>query len=125
MCQKTFSNARSVDRRTIFGLCPFETKLTVAAAWLTARRSARAERVFKAVLDLDPANVRAEIGMAITATMRRDFLTAEAALKRAIGHDPGRAALYQTLAQVYDETGREGEAGRMMKIARRLGAVSA
>jgi Tfp pilus assembly protein PilF len=99
-----------------------ETLLTVAAAWLIAKRSARAERVFKTVLDVDPTNVSAEIGTAITAMMRHDFLGAEAALKRAIKQDPGRAQVYQTLAQVYDETDRKVEAERMMTIARRLGA---
>jgi predicted Zn-dependent protease len=102
-----------------------ETKLTVAAAWLIAKRVARAEHVFKAVLALDPANVPAEIGIALTATMRRDFLAAEAALRRAIEHDPGRATIYQTLSQVYAETGRQEEAERMTKIARSLGAASA
>jgi tetratricopeptide (TPR) repeat protein len=101
-----------------------ETKLTVAAAWLIARRSARAERLFKEAIALDDANVPAEIGIAVTAMSRRDFRAAEAALKRAIAHDPGRAAIYQTLAQVYDETGRQKEAERMTEIARRLGPVS-
>lgn len=101
-----------------------ETKLTVAAAWLVAKRSARAERIFEAVLAGDSANVSAEIGIAITAIMRREFLLAEAALKRAINHDPGRAQIYQTLAQVYAETGRGEEAERMTRIAQRLGAVS-
>jgi predicted Zn-dependent protease len=101
-----------------------ETKLTVATAFLIAKRSARAERLFKAVLALDPGNVSAEIGVAMTARMRRDFLGAEAALKRAIDRDPGRAAIYQTLAQVYDETGRPTEAEHMMQIARRLGAAA-
>ena len=101
-----------------------ETKLTVATALLLAKRSARAEHLFKAVLALDPGNVSAEIGVAMTAMMRRDFLGAEAALKRAIDRDPGRAAIYQTLAQVYDETGRQTEAERMTQIARRLGAAS-
>jgi Flp pilus assembly protein TadD len=101
-----------------------ETKLTVATAWLIAKRSGRAERLFKAVLALDPGNVPAEIGIAMTARMRRDFLGAEVALKRAIDRDPGRATIYQTLAQVYDETGRPTEAERMTQIARRLGATN-
>jgi tetratricopeptide (TPR) repeat protein len=99
-----------------------ETLLTVAAAWLLAKRSARAEHVFKAVLKIDPTNVSAEIGLAVTAMARRDFLGAEATLKRAITRDPGRAAIYLTLAQVYDSTARKWEAEEMMKIARRLGA---
>jgi Tfp pilus assembly protein PilF len=102
-----------------------ETLLTVAAAWLIAERPARAERVFKAVLNRDPANVSAETGMAITAMTRRDFLSAEAALKRAISRDPGRVPVYQTLARVYDATAREWEAEQMKEIARRLGADSA
>jgi predicted Zn-dependent protease len=99
-----------------------ETLLTVAAAWLITGRSPRAERVFKAVLNMDPGNVSAEIGLAITAMAQRDFMGAEAALKRAITQDPGRAAIYQTLSQLYDTTGRKGEAEEMRKIARRLGA---
>lgn len=101
-----------------------ETKLTVAAGWLIAKRSARAERLFKRVLDMDPANVSAEIGVAMTAMARRDYLAAEAALKRAINHDPGRATIYQILADIYGETGRQQEAERMTTIARRLGANS-
>jgi tetratricopeptide (TPR) repeat protein len=97
-----------------------ETLLTVAAAWLITKRSVRAERLFKAVLKQDPGNVSAEIGLAITAMARQDFLTAEAGLKRAIARDPARAAIYQTLAQIYDATARQWEAQQMRKIARRL-----
>jgi Tfp pilus assembly protein PilF len=89
-----------------------------------AKRPARAERVFKAVLNKDPTSVSAETGMAVTAMMRRDFLSAEAALKRAISYDPGRVTVYETLAQVYDATAREWEAEQMRQIARRLGADS-
>jgi Tfp pilus assembly protein PilF len=99
-----------------------DTKLTVAAAWMIAQRVAQAERVLKTVLDLDPDNVPAEIGLAIMAMTRRDFFAAEAALKRAIAQDPGRAAIYQTLSQVYAETGRPAEAARMTDIAHSLGA---
>jgi len=63
--------------------------------------------------------VSAEIGVAITAMMRRDFLAAEAALKRAIKQDPGRAQHYQTLAQVYDEPTARWRPKSMMAIARR------
>jgi tetratricopeptide (TPR) repeat protein len=97
-----------------------ETLLTVAAAWLVAKRSARAEHVFNAVLKIDPANVSAEIGVAITAMARHDFRTAETALKRAMAENPGRAAIYQTLAQVYDATARDWEAEQLRKIARLL-----
>jgi len=101
-----------------------ETKLTVAAAWLVAERPVPAERLFKAVLAAQPANVSAEIGVAITASIRRDFLGAEATLKQAIGHDPGRSEIYQMLAQIYAETGRREEAERMTKIAQQLGIRS-
>jgi len=97
-----------------------ETLLTVAAAWLVAKRSARAERVFNAVLKIDPANVSAEIGVAVTAMARHDFLTAETALKRAMAENPGRAAIYQPLAQVYNATARDWEAEQLRKIARPL-----
>ncbi len=102
-----------------------ETRLTAAAAWLMIKRHANAERLFKAVLAEDAGNAAAEIGIAITAMVRRDFLGAEATLKQAMKHDPGRAAIYQTLAQVYDATARRAEAEHARKIARRLGGAAA
>ena len=97
-----------------------ETLLTVAAGWLMIRNPSAAERVFKRVLEMDPANAGAEIGIAVVAMARRDFIAAEAALQRALAHDPARAATYETMAKVYLETGRKTQAKRMKKIARRL-----
>jgi hypothetical protein len=101
------------------------TLLTVAAVWLAASRPASAERVFKAVLDNDPSNVAAEIGIAMGALDRRDFMTAESALRRALKQDPGRPALYLHLAQIYARTARKPEAARYADIALRLGAPAA
>jgi hypothetical protein len=101
------------------------TLLTVAAIWLAASRMASAERVFKAVLVKDPVNVSAEIGLAMGSLARRDFLTAESALQRALKHDPGRPAIYLQLAQTYARTSRKTEAARAVDIALRLGAPPA
>ncbi len=95
--------------------------LTVAAIWLAASRPAAAERVFKSVLKEDPSNVSAEIGLAMGAAARRDFLTAEQCLVRALKTDPGRPAIYLQLAQTYARTARKTEATRCAAIALRLG----
>jgi predicted Zn-dependent protease len=97
-----------------------ETLLTVAAGWLMIRNSSAGGRVFKRVLEMDPANVGAEIGMAVVAMAERDFIAAESALQRALAHDPARAAIYETMAKVYRETGRKAQAERVEEIARRL-----
>ena len=97
-----------------------ETRLTAAAGWLTINRAIDAERVFQSVLAIDPANASAEIGMAIVAMARRDLLTAEAALQRALTQDPSRAAIYEMMAEIYRETGRKDGAYKMKAIARRL-----
>ena len=80
--------------------------------------------VFRKVLDLDPDNVTAGIGMAIAAAARRDFLEAEAVLNRAKRREPGRAAIWLQLAQIYARSGRKAEAARMADTARRLGAAA-
>ena len=97
-----------------------ETLLTVAAGWLMIRNTSGAERVFRRVLEIDPANVGAEIGMAVVAMAQREFVAAEAALQRAVGYDPARAAIYETMAKVYQETGRKTQALRMNETAHRL-----
>ena len=76
------------------------------------RNSSAAGRVFKRVLEMDPANASAEIGIAVVAMARRDFIAAESALQRALAHDPARAAIYETMAKVYLETGRKTQAKR-------------
>ncbi len=101
------------------------TLLTVAAVWLAADRPAAAERVFKAVLDIDPVNVSALVGLALGAVARRDFMAAETALQRALKQDPGRPAIYLQLAQTYARTARKAEAARVAAIAVRLGAPPA
>ncbi len=98
------------------------TLLTVATLWVAAGRVANAERVFRKVIALDPGNVTAEIGLAIAATGRRDFMTAEAGLHRARKREPGRPAIWLQLAQVYARSGRKAEAARMAETARRAGA---
>jgi hypothetical protein len=102
-----------------------EILLNLAALWLAAHRPSDAERVFKAVLGKDPGNVSAEIGLAITASARRDFISAEEALQRALASDPGRPAVYLQLAQVYARTARYGQADQALGAARRLGASEA
>jgi hypothetical protein len=101
------------------------TLLTVAAVWLAAGRPAHAERVFKAVLVLEPHNVSAEIGLAMAAASRREFLVAEAALTRALAQDPARPAVYLQLAQIYARSGRKAEALRAAQAAARYGAPPA
>jgi Tfp pilus assembly protein PilF len=97
-----------------------ETLLTVAAGWLMIRNTGAAQRVFTRVLEMEPANAGAEIGMAVVAMAKRDFIAAEAALQRAAAHDPARAATYETMAKVYQETGRKAQAERTRQIAGRL-----
>ena len=101
-----------------------ETLLTVAAAWLMIDRTAAADRVFQAVLTIDPANTGAEIGLAITALQRRQFVVADQALRRAIAQDPGRLAIYETMAKVYHASGQQELAARARKMAQRLGGAS-
>jgi Tfp pilus assembly protein PilF len=101
------------------------TLLTVAALWLAAGKRSNAERVFRAVLARDPLNASAEIGMAMAALDRRDFIAAESALLRARRHDPGRPAIYLQLARLYATTARRVEADRCVATAVRLGAPEA
>jgi Tfp pilus assembly protein PilF len=98
------------------------TLLTVAAVWIAAGRQAKAARVFEKVLTLDRRNVSAEIGLAMVATARRDFMAAETGLNRARRIDPGRPAIYLQLAQTYARSGRKVEAARAAAFAARLGA---
>ncbi len=101
------------------------TRIAVGALWLAAGRPASAGRVFASVLDQEPLHVAAEIGLAMVAMTRRDFVTAEAALRRARRLDPGRPAIALQMAQLYARTGRTLEAGQAAEIALRLGAPSA
>ena len=101
-----------------------ETRLRVAAAWLAAQRPADAERVFRAVLEREPENASAEVGLAVTAQAGRDFLAAEQSLLRALRHDPGRVAAHLELARVYAATGRSEMAQRASASALRLGAAA-
>jgi tetratricopeptide (TPR) repeat protein len=98
------------------------TLVTVATVWLAASRPGAAERVFKAILAKDPLNATAEIGLAMSAIARRDFLNAEQGLLRAMKLDPGRPAIYLQLAQAYARTARTGEAARAAEMALNLGA---
>jgi predicted Zn-dependent protease len=98
------------------------TLLTAATVWLAASRPAAAERVFKAIIAKDPLNVPAEIGLAIGALRRRDFMAAEQGLHRALKQDPGRPAIYLQLAQTYALSARKTEAARCAALAVRLGA---
>jgi hypothetical protein len=100
-----------------------DTLIAVAAAWIAASRPADAERVFKSILARDPANASAEIGLAITSSARRDYVSAEEALQRALRSDPGPPAAYLQLAQLYVPTGRPGLAERAAASAQRLGAA--
>ena len=97
--------------------------LTVGTLWIAAGRIANAARVFGAVVVIDPGNVTAEIGLAMAATVRRDFMAAEAGLHRARKREPGRPAIWLQLAQVYAKSGRKAEAAKMAATARRLGAA--
>ncbi len=100
-----------------------ETRLRVAAVWLSAGRMDRAERVFAGLLAVDPANASAEVGLAMGALARRDFAAAEAALGRALRLEPNGAAAYLQFARLRALTGRRTEAERMAQTAVRLGAA--
>ena len=99
-----------------------DTQLRVAALWLAAGRSDQAERLCKAILSKDPAVAAAEIGLSIAAVGRRDYIAAEAALRRVLKHDPGHTTAYLQLARVLALTSRRQEAQRLAETARRLGA---
>lgn len=101
-----------------------ETRLRIGAAWLAAERPTDAERVFKGVLAQAPENASAEIGLAVAARTRRDFLQAEQWLLRAIRHDPGRAMAHLQLAFIYAATGRPEMAERASASAVRLGVAA-
>jgi len=98
------------------------TLVTIAGLWLAAGRGASAGRVFRRVLDIDPMNAAAEIGLAMVALTRRDFAAAEQALTHAEAVDPGRPAIYLQLAQLYAKTARSIDAGLAAQMAVRLGA---
>ena len=127
--------ARHILRREVGKATPWLNKaetdtdvgslLTLATLWVAAGRLGRAEGVFRRVLELDLGNVTAEIGMAIAAAGRRDFLEAEVMLNRAKRREPGRPAVWLQLAQIYARSGRKAEAERMAETARRLGAAPA
>jgi tetratricopeptide (TPR) repeat protein len=97
--------------------------LNVAVVWLTAKRTTDAERVFHRILQLAPEDASAEVGLGLTAIARLDFLAAEAALRRALRHDPGRAAAYLQPGYVHARTDRRPEAARLAETAKRLGAA--
>jgi Tfp pilus assembly protein PilF len=64
----------------------------------------------------------AEIGLSIAAVGRRDYIAAEAALRRVLKQDPGHTTACLQLARVLVLTGRRQEGMRFAETARRLGA---
>jgi len=98
------------------------TLMTLAAVWLAANRPANAMRAFRSVLALDPLNVSAEMGVAMAAAAQRDFASAELALERALGQDPGRSAIHLLRATVYSKTGQPLKARQSAETAVTLGA---
>jgi tetratricopeptide (TPR) repeat protein len=94
----------------------------VAAVWFAAGRADQAARVFRRLLDQDHGNAAAQVGLGMACAAQLDFRAAEAALFAALRIDPGRAAAYLQLAQVYATTGRRAEAARARAAAVRLGA---
>jgi hypothetical protein len=84
----------------------------VAAVWFAAGRPNDAERVLRALLEQNPANAAAEVGLAMAALARLDYRGAEDALMRALRIDPGRRTAYVQLAELYRRTGRAAEAER-------------
>jgi len=100
-----------------------DTLIATATFYVALNRIAEATRVFRKILTLDPRNVTAEIGLAIAAASRRDFLNAEAGLHRAAAREPGRPAIWLQLANVYALSGRRAEASRTADRAASLGAA--
>ncbi|MGH7021991.1 MAG: alkaline phosphatase family protein [Caulobacteraceae bacterium] len=98
------------------------TLLTVATLWTAARRPSEAERVFRRLLEQNPDDATAELGLAMALKARRDFIGAEAALGRAADLDPGRAAVWLQFADLHARTTRRIEADRAADTAARLGA---
>jgi hypothetical protein len=89
----------------------------VAAVWFAAGRPDEAARVFGELLEMDPANAAARVGLGAAAAARRDFRTAEDALLAAVRLDPGRRPAWAQLAEIYRRTGRPGEAARAARFA--------
>ena len=96
--------------------------LRLAGLWLRVKQPSNAEQVLQKVLRIHPSDAAAEIGLSLVAESRRDFLEAEAALRRALKADPGRWAAYVQLARLYTMTSRHREAAAAAATARRLGA---
>ena len=94
----------------------------LAGLWLCAKQPSNAEQVLQKVLRIHPSDAAAEIGLSLVAESRRDFLEAEAALRRALKADPGRWAAYVRLARLYTITSRHAEAAAAAATARRLSA---
>lgn len=99
-----------------------ELLLLVAHAWRQLSRPRDAARALEAILEGDPDNVQAEIGLAMTEMSDRNYIAAEARLRRVLAADPGRAAVRLQLAWIFNRTGRPKEAQAMAAAARRLGA---
>ncbi|MFI4964638.1 MAG: alkaline phosphatase family protein [Caulobacterales bacterium] len=102
-----------------------QVQARVAAVWFAAGRPAEAERVFRGLLDREPGNAAAAVGLGMAAASRRDFRAAEDALLRALKIDPGRPAVYLQLAYVYARTARRPEAREAAQRAVALGASQA
>ncbi len=96
--------------------------LRLAALWLQVSQPSNAERVFERVLTLESQSAAAQIGLALVAQHRRDYLLAESRLRQALKADPGRWAAYVQLARLYAQTARKAEAAAALATARRLGA---
>ncbi|HZZ69836.1 MAG TPA: alkaline phosphatase family protein [Phenylobacterium sp.] len=100
-----------------------EAQTRIAAIWFAVGRANEAERVFRDLLARAPNHAAAAaVGLGMAAVARRDFRAAEEALQRAIAVDPGRAAAYLQLANVYAQSARRPEAAQAAARALSLGA---
>ena len=87
-----------------------EALLRVGAAWLLAERPRDAARVFERVVTIAPELPAARLGLALVAVAERDFATAETRLRRVLAIDPGHGEAWRQLIDLFDATGRGGEA---------------
>lgn len=94
-----------------------EFRLRIAAVWYAAGRPEDAGRIFRELLQADPANAAAHVGLAAVATARRDLRAAEESLTAAISFDPGHSEAWRRLADLYRQTGRPGESERAARVA--------
>jgi predicted Zn-dependent protease len=92
-----------------------------ASLWLLAQQPIEARRVYTRLIDQDPLDPRAGLGLAVCDIALRGFLDAEQrliALRQRFPYDP---RVYDQLTRLYQATGRPAESARMRQIGAAIG----